>query len=109
MPTGSYAFSIPTGTGPFKFKSWTVGEKVELVRTTSYWGKKAKLSRSIIRPIADNTAASAGAPDRRGQRRTTWPRRRTSATIKGNSSLKVIKRPAFNVAYVTIHQGKARR
>ena len=28
------------------------------------------------------------------------------ATVRGNSSLKVMSRPAFNVAYVTIHQAK---
>ena len=55
-PTGTYAFSHPTGTGPFKFKSWTVGEKVELVKNTKYWGKKPKIDRVIIRPISNNTA-----------------------------------------------------
>ena len=55
-PTGSYAFSHPTGTGPFKFLSWTVGEKVELVRNNAYWGKKPRIKALIIRPIANNTA-----------------------------------------------------
>src|SRR5918911_225393 len=55
-PTGTYAFSHPTGTGPFKFKSWTVGQKVELVRNNAYWGKKPKIGRVIIRPISNNTA-----------------------------------------------------
>jgi len=104
VPTGSYAFQHPTGTGPFKFKSWTVGEKVELVRNNSYWGNKAKLGRLIIRPIGTTTgrlqalqngevnAYDLAAPQ-------------DVATIKGNSSLKVITRAPFNVAYVTIHQG----
>src|SRR6266508_3718842 len=52
---GSYAFSHPTGTGPFKFKSWTVGQKVELVRNGDYWGSKAKIDRLIIRPIGTTT------------------------------------------------------
>jgi peptide/nickel transport system substrate-binding protein len=103
-PTGSYAFEHPTGTGPFKFKSWTVGEKVELVRNDSYWGTKAKLSRVIIRPISTSTgrlqalqnheinAYDLAAPQ-------------DIPTLKSNSSLKIIRRPAFNVAYVTIHQG----
>ena len=37
-PTGSYAFQHPTGTGPFKFSSWTVGQKLELGKNKSYWG-----------------------------------------------------------------------
>src|SRR5436190_2191956 len=55
-PTGSYAFSHPTGTGPFRFKSWTVGEKVTLVANPRFWGPKPKLKTLIIRPISDNTA-----------------------------------------------------
>jgi peptide/nickel transport system substrate-binding protein len=55
-PTGSYAFQHPTGTGPFKFGGWTVKEKVVLLRNDQYWGKKAKLSQVIVRPIADNSA-----------------------------------------------------
>jgi len=54
--TGTYAFSHPTGTGPFQFESWKIGESVVLKRFTGYWGKKAKLARIIIRPIANNTA-----------------------------------------------------
>ena len=42
------AFQHPTGTGPFKFESWTVGEKLELVRNNQYWGKKAKLDRDHL-------------------------------------------------------------
>jgi peptide/nickel transport system substrate-binding protein len=103
-PTGTYAFQHPTGTGPFKFSSWTIGQKLELVRNNNYWGQKAKLDKLIIRPISDNTARfqalqtgeinayDLAAPQDIGG-------------LSGNSKLKVVKRPAFNVAYVTIHQG----
>ena len=56
IPTGTYGYKHPTGTGPFKFKSWTVSEKLEMVRNNQYWGKKAKLGRVIFRPISNNTA-----------------------------------------------------
>ena len=104
MPTGSYGFKHPTGTGPFKFKSWTIGEKLEIVRNASYWGPKAKLGKVIFRPIGNNTARLQAlqtgeimgydlvAPQ-------------DYATISRNSGLKLLRRPAFNVAYVTIHQG----
>jgi peptide/nickel transport system substrate-binding protein len=102
--TGSYAFEHPTGTGPFKFKSWTIGQKVEIVKNDKYWGQKAKLNRVIIQPIADATArlqalqnGDVNAYDLAAPQ--------DIPTLSGNSSLKVIKRPAFNVAYVTIHQG----
>jgi peptide/nickel transport system substrate-binding protein len=104
VSTGSYAFSHPTGTGPFQVKSWTVGPTVERVRNGDYWGNKAKIDRLIIRPIGTSTgrlqalqngevnAYDLAAPQ-------------DAATIRSNSRLKVITRPPFNVAYVTIHQG----
>ena len=46
----------PTGTGPFKLGSWTVGDKLVLNRNAKYWGKKAFLRKLIFRPIADNSA-----------------------------------------------------
>jgi peptide/nickel transport system substrate-binding protein len=104
--TGTYAFSHPTGTGPYKFVSWTVGQKVELAKNTGYWGKKAKLDRLIIRPISANTArlqalqtGEVNAYDLAAPQ--------DVPSITGNSSLKVIKRPAFNVAYVTINSAHA--
>ena len=104
-PTGSYAFSHPTGTGPYRFVSWTVGERVVLARNNAYWGKKPQLERVIVRPISNNTARLQAlqtgevngydlvAPQDIG-------------TIKGNNRLKVQDRPPFNVAYVTINQAK---
>jgi peptide/nickel transport system substrate-binding protein len=104
VPTGSYAFSHPTGTGPFRFKSWTVGEKVELTRSGDYWGTKAKIDRLIIRPIGTTTArlqalqnGEVNAYDLAAPQ--------DVATLRSNSKLKVITRSPFNVAYVTIHQG----
>ena len=49
----------PVGTGPFKFKNWAKGDRVELVRNPDYWGEKAKLSAVTFRFIADPTAATA--------------------------------------------------
>jgi peptide/nickel transport system substrate-binding protein len=101
-PTGDYALKHPTGTGPYKFVSWDVGQKVELARNASYWGQKAKLDRVIIRPISANTArlqalqtGEVNAYDLAAPQ--------DVPSIQSNSSLKVIKRPAFNVAYVTIN------
>jgi len=105
-PTGSYAFSHPTGTGPFKFGSWTVGQRIVLDRFAGYWGPKAKLSRVIIRPIANNEARLQAlktgeingydlvAPQDIG-------------SINSDSKLKTLNRPPFNVAYVTINQAHA--
>jgi peptide/nickel transport system substrate-binding protein len=103
-PTGSYAFSHPTGTGPFKFVSWTVGEKVVLTRNDAFWGKKPRIKTLIIRPIANNTARLQALQTNEVQGYDLVAPEHI-ATIQSNSKLKVVNRPSFNVAYVTIHQG----
>ena len=102
--TGTYAFQHPTGTGPFKFSSWTIGQKVELVRNGSYWGKKAKLDKLIIRPISNNEARNNALKTGEINAFDLAPPQDIDG-LRADSRLKVIKRPAFNVAYVTIHQG----
>ncbi|MBA1157717.1 ABC transporter substrate-binding protein [Microvirga mediterraneensis] len=50
----------PVGTGPFKFKSWTRGDRVELVRNPDYWQKdKIKLDSVTFRFISDAQAQVA--------------------------------------------------
>src|SRR5919112_250831 len=50
----------PVGTGPFKFKSWTRGDRVELVRNPDYWHKdKIKLDSVTFRFISDSQAQVA--------------------------------------------------
>lgn len=46
----------PIGTGPFRFRSWTRNEKLEVVRNDDYWGEGAKVERVIFRPINSGTA-----------------------------------------------------
>jgi peptide/nickel transport system substrate-binding protein len=103
-PTGSYAFSHPTGTGPFRFVSWTRGEKVELAKNKGYWGVKARLDRIIIRAITNNQARIDALKTGEINAFDLAPPQ-DIGTLSSDSRLKVLKRPAFNVAYVTIHQG----
>jgi peptide/nickel transport system substrate-binding protein len=52
-----YANLHPTGTGPFKFQSYdTSSQVITLTRNDDYWGDKAKVSKMIIRTIADEAA-----------------------------------------------------
>lgn len=104
-PTGSYAFSHPTGTGPFRFGSWTVGQRVVLDRNNGYWGKKAGAARVIIRPISNNTARlQALQTGEVNGYDLVAPQ--DMPTIRSNSKLKLINRKSFNVAYVTINSSK---
>jgi len=49
----------PVGTGPFRFKQWVQGDRVELERNPDYWGARPKLSAVTFRFIADPAAATA--------------------------------------------------
>jgi peptide/nickel transport system substrate-binding protein len=104
-PTGTYAFSHPTGTGPYKFGGWTVKEKVVLNRNDQYWGKKAKLAQIVIRPIADNSArVQALQTGEINAMDLLQPQ--DVPTVNNSSSLKVLSRPSFNVAYVGMNLSK---
>lgn len=53
------AATHPIGTGPFRFTSWTQGDRIEIERNPAYWGEPAALSKATFRVIADPTAAFA--------------------------------------------------
>jgi peptide/nickel transport system substrate-binding protein len=91
------------GTGPFKFDSWKVGDRLTLVRNDQYWGKKAKLKRLIIRPISDNAARLQALQTGEIQGYDNVEPQDV-ATVKQNKNLKVVDRPSFNVGYVTINE-----
>jgi peptide/nickel transport system substrate-binding protein len=102
-PTGTFGTEHPIGTGPFKFESWKRGDKLVLARNDDYWGEKAKLDKVIIRPIADNAARLQALQNDEIQGYD-LVEPQDVPTIEGDENLKIIERPAFNVAYVTINQ-----
>jgi peptide/nickel transport system substrate-binding protein len=102
-PTGTYGTEHPTGTGPFKFESWTRGDRLVMVRNDDYWGDKAKIERLIFRPIPDN-AARLQALQNGDIDGYDLVEPQDIPTIEGDDTLQILDRPAFNVAYVGINQ-----
>ncbi len=104
-PGGQYGVpgGVAVGTGPFKLESWKIGDRLVIVRNDSYWGRKAILRRVIFRAIPDN-AARLQALQTGEIQGYDLVEPQDIPTIKKNSKLKVLDRPAFNVAYVTINQ-----
>jgi peptide/nickel transport system substrate-binding protein len=49
----------PVGTGPFRFGQWVQGDRVELVRSDTYWGEAPPLAQATFRFISDPSAAFA--------------------------------------------------
>jgi peptide/nickel transport system substrate-binding protein len=104
-PTGTFGTEHPIGTGPFEFVSWTREDRVVLKRYDDYWGEKAKIEELIIRPIADNAARLQALQNEEIQGYD-LVEPQDIPTIEGDDSLKILERPAFNVAYVGINQAK---
>jgi peptide/nickel transport system substrate-binding protein len=49
----------PVGTGPFRFKAWARGDRVELVRNPDYWGPRPALDAVTFQFVADPQAQVA--------------------------------------------------
>jgi peptide/nickel transport system substrate-binding protein len=104
-PAGTFATKHPIGTGPFKFDSWTLGEKLVISKFSKYWGKKALVDKVIFRPIADN-AARLQALQTGEVSLYDLVDPQDFPTVEKNTGLKLQHRGAFNVAYVGIQQDK---
>jgi peptide/nickel transport system substrate-binding protein len=104
-PTGTFATEHPIGTGPFKFQSWKVGDKLVMVRNDDYWGTKAKLKQVVIQPISDPAARLQALQSGEIQGYDNVEPQ-DIATIQGDDNLQVLDRPPFNVGYVGINQAK---
>ncbi|GIE34144.1 ABC transporter substrate-binding protein [Actinoplanes italicus] len=99
----SYAMEHPTGTGPFKFKTWDLPNKsLTIERNDAYWGDKAKLKTVVFRTISDENARKQAL---------------RSGDIQGYDlvgpadveplkadGFNVLTRPAFNIFYMAINQ-----
>jgi peptide/nickel transport system substrate-binding protein len=104
-PTGTFGTKNPIGTGPYKLQSWTIGDRLVLIRNDKYWGTKAKLRRVIVRPIPDNTARLQALQTGEVDGINSLAPQDVSA-VQSNRNLKVLDRPAFNIGYVGLNQTK---
>jgi len=102
-PTGTFGTQHPIGTGPYMLKSWTVGDKLVLVANPKYWGMKAKINQIIFKPISNNAARLQALQTGEIQGYDLVDPA-DIGTVQNSGSLKILNRPAFNVAYVGINQ-----
>jgi peptide/nickel transport system substrate-binding protein len=51
-----YATAHPTGTGPYKFESWTRDQELVLTGNPDYWGEQGQIQRIVFPVISDATA-----------------------------------------------------
>ena len=101
---GTFGTQHPVGTGPFKFDSWTPGDKLTIARNDAYWGDKALLDKVIFKPIADGPARRTALETGEIQGYDLVDPADTQALKDGGFQL--LLRPAFNVGYVGFNQAK---
>ena len=104
--TGTYGFQHPTGTGPYRFESWRVRDRLELVRYNRYWGPNGHLQRIIFRPITTNAGRLQALQTGEVQGYDLVDPQ-DMPTIRRSNNLRLLDRPQFNIAYVAMNQTKA--
>ncbi len=52
---GKNIIQEPNGTGPFKFKSWSPGQDIILVKNEDYWGKKPKIDKVDFKVVPEDS------------------------------------------------------
>lgn len=90
------------GTGPFIFKSWVTGDRVNLTANKTYWGVKPKVDALVIRNIKDPSQRlnelRAGTVDIASDLQPD-----DMKTIQADSGLVLYKRPSFNLGYLGLN------
>ncbi len=103
-PTGTYSTEHPTGTGPFRFVEWVIGERLVMERNPDYWGEfEGNISELIFQPIPDN-AARLQALQSGEISGYDFVEPVDFETVEGDDQLQLLRRPAFNVGYVGFNQ-----
>ncbi len=100
--TGTYGTEHPTGTGAYKFQSWTRGDRLSITANEDYWGDKAQIGTIIFRPIADGPARRQAleAGDIDGYDLVDP----SDVAALEDGGFQVLRRPAFNVGYIGFNQ-----
>jgi peptide/nickel transport system substrate-binding protein len=106
QPTGTFGTEHPIGTGPFMFEEWIRGESLTFTRNPDYWNAEeatGNIETLIFRPIADGAARlqALQSGDIQGY---DLVDPQDFETIEGDENFQLLRRPAFNVAYIGMNQ-----
>lgn len=99
-----YANAHPTGTGPYKFDSWSPGEEVVLVANEDYWGEQGQIKRIVFPIISDATARRQAlqAGDIDGYD-LVGP---ADVQALQDEGFQIVNREPFNILYLAMNQAK---
>ncbi len=94
---------VAIGTGPYKFVSWTPGDRMQLLRNDAYWGPKPEWEKVTIRYISNDPARVAallsGAVDVINEVPPT-----DIPTLKKDKRVNVINAASIRLIYIVLNQ-----
>lgn len=95
----------PVGTGAYKFKSWSAGEKIQLERNEDYYGQKANIKNVVFRNITEGTNRALGLES--GEIDIAYDIEPThKGRVEGSNKLELIEGASLSYAYIGINTEK---
>lgn len=91
------------GTGPYKFVSWSPGDKLELVRNDDYWGDQAAYENVTMRFIANDAARVAALLSGAVDLIDVVPPADLPG-LRSNADIKVYDTPTVRLIYLALNQ-----
>jgi len=86
--------TAPVGTGPFRYRSWTRGDRLTLVRNDAYWGAKPALRTIEYRFISDPAAAYAAMKTHSVDLFPDYPAPENLAQLRADPALRITTAPS---------------
>ena len=124
VPTGQFLFNMgwgdaimvdpksagnnktnPIGTGPFKFKRWVKGDRIEIERADGYWGTAVKLKSATFKIIPDPAAAMTSMMAGDIDAFTNFPAPESIAQFKADSRFTVVVGSTEGETILSINNG----
>ncbi|OZI62460.1 ABC transporter substrate-binding protein [Bordetella genomosp. 11] len=95
------------GTGPYKFRSWQRGDRLELERNDHYWGRKPDFERLTIRFISNGASRVAALLAGTVDLIDSVPPN-DAAKLAANPALKVFSSPSARLIYLALDSARDR-
>ncbi len=102
---GSLA-TAPVGTGPFRYQSWSRGDRLRLIRNDAYWGQKAALRMIEFRFVADPAAAYAGVRTHAIDLFPDYPAPENLTQLRADPSLRVSVNPSEGEVILALNNAR---
>jgi peptide/nickel transport system substrate-binding protein len=95
------------GTGPYKFKRWQPGDRLELVRNDQYWGRKPDFDTLTIRYIGNGATRVAALLSGTVDLIDSVPPN-DAAKLKANPAITVFSSPSARLIYLALDSARER-